>query len=334
MPNCSGRSRPEGFRRNHQWSQRSWTASGSLTIGSAYAAPPDSLPSRPVACWAATILFKDIFAPKVNVLDVFICFRPAYSRCCAPRPPTTARCVSRRSWASPRWSSWMGTSRATVRRVVLGHVIRLSSWLRGWRIHETTDQSLASVQPLTWEHVRGEACRDGRCQYAARCRHDPSCRRLSRLRPATVQASEPRHRRPSWRTHVVPTGLPLGRPSERPLIGSGRSSSDSDEYPHSGYPVRQRPGRRPGDQATRYNESLLYVYDAGMAADRDQLAVCAVPGRKAEVIASASSACLCEAVAVTRGCCHAAVGVSLTGSRTVLSPKSATRSSRPPRAST
>jgi hypothetical protein len=38
------------------------------------------------------------------------------------------------------------------------------------------------------------------------------------------------------------------------------------------------------------------------------------------------------------GCCHgiahAAVGVSLTGSRMVLSPKSATRSSRPPRAST
>jgi hypothetical protein len=34
------------------------------------------------------------------------------------------------------------------------------------------------------------------------------------------------------------------------------------------------------------------------------------------------------------GCCHAAVAVSLTGSRTVLSPKSATRSSRPPRAST
>jgi hypothetical protein len=36
----------------------------------------------------------------------------------------------------------------------------------------------------------------------------------------------------------------------------------------------------------------------------------------------------------SRDCCHAAVAVSLTGSRTVLSPKSATRSSRPPRAST
>ena len=83
---------------------------------------------------------------------------------------------------------------------------------------------------------------------------------------------------------------------------------------------------------THYNDSLLYVYDAGMAADRDQLAVCAVPGRKAEVAASASSG-ETEAV-VTRGCCHAAVGVWLTGSRTVLSPKSATRSSRPPRAST
>ena len=97
-------------------------------------------------------------------------------------------------------------------------------------------------------------------------------------------------------------------------------------------PVRHRPGGRPGDQASRYNESLLYVYDAGMAADRYQLAVCAVPGRKAEVAASASSG-ETEAV-VTRGCCHAAVGVWLTGSRTVLSPKSATRSSRPPRAST
>jgi hypothetical protein len=113
---------------------------------------------------------------------------------------------------------------------------------------------------------------------------------------------------------------------------SGRFVIQSDEYPHSDYPVRQRPGRRPGDQASRYNESLFYVYDAGMAADRDQLAVCAVPGRKAEVTASASSACSCEAVAVTRGCSHAPVGVLLTGSRTVLSPKSATRSSRPPRA--
>jgi hypothetical protein len=129
-------------------------------------------------------------------------------------------------------------------------------------------------------------------------------------------------------------GISMRRLIRTTFGGSGRSSSDSDEYPHSDYPVRQRPGRRPGDPATRYNESLLYVYDAGMAADRDQLAVCAVPGRNPEITASASSACSCEAVAVTRGCCHAAVAVSLTGSRTVLSPKSATRSSRPPRAST
>jgi hypothetical protein len=45
-----------------------------------------------------------------------------------------------------------------------------------------------------------------------------------------------------------------------------------------------------------------------------------------------NSACSCEAEAVTCGRCHAAVAVSLTGSRMVLSPKSATRSSRPPRA--
>lgn len=41
-----------------------------------------------------------------------------------------------------------------------------------------------------------------------------------------------------------------------------------------------------------------------------------------------SSACSCEAAAVTRDCCHVAVAVPLTASRTVLLPKSATRPRR------
>jgi hypothetical protein len=61
---------------------------------------------------------------------------------------------------------------------------------------------------------------------------------------------------------------------------------------------------------------------------------------KVTVIAAGTASDLADRVTTSRlsalscDCRHAAVGVSLTGSRTVLSPKSATRSSRPPRAST
>ena len=163
--------------------------------------------------------------------------------------------------------------------------------------------------------------------------HFSHIRRLSSSKISHINRMTRRKRRVGGEPNSSPT-LTTNRCVQRScwcptLIGiSGRSSPDSDECPHSDYPVRQRPGRRPGDQATRHNESPLPVYDAGMATDHDQHAVCAVPGRKAEVTASSSSACSCEAEAVTRGRCHPAVGVSLTGSRTVLSPKSATRSSR------
>jgi hypothetical protein len=103
--------------------------------------------------------------------------------------------------------------------------------------------------------------------------------------------------------------------------------------------------RRPNQQTRLAHACVSYIVDSETP-DRDNGGygrVCDRGLRSRAVTDSFSALLLVPALSGSGrldgpGCCHgiahAAVGVWLTGSRMVLSPKSATRSSRPPRAST